>query len=536
MKGNKLSGKISMKWKVFGYFLGFVGILLVLLWVLQIVYLDTFYKSIKEKELKKAASYVQKNLESEDLEDILYSLDREYDVSVLIADMEGNALYKTAEGNSEIAFMLNTEEFKAYCERARAAGGELDIFFGENLEGENPDKKYLGDKNPKEIAPKESSPKDESFRDEELANRYIEGETPGNRLPYKDIAFRKRQEPMERMMGIRLVDTSEGMRVILLESLLSPVDATIHTLRTQLLLVSVIMAVLALGLAFLLSKTISKSIIRVNRSAKRLGKGDFQVEFDARDYKEIAELSDTLNKAARDLAKVEGLQRELIANVSHDLRTPLTMIIAYSEVMRDIPGENTAENLQVVIEEAERLSNLVNDMLDVSKLQAGVVKLEKEVFDLTANVERVLERYAKLKEQDGYQISFSYDQHVMVEADSFKLSQVLYNLINNAIHYTGEDKVVQVLQTTENHWVTMEIKDTGEGIGPEELENVWERYYKVDKNHKRAISGTGLGLSIVKNILKLHQAEFGVESTPGKGSNFWFRLPVKEEAAIHEKN
>lgn len=531
MKGNKLSGKISMKWKVFGYFLGFVGILLVLLWVLQIVYLDTFYKSIKEKELKKAASYVQENLESEDLEDLLYSLGQEYDVSVLIADTEGNALYKTAEENSEIAFALNREEFKAYCERARAAGGELDIFFGENIEGENIDKKYLPERDPKEVVPKESGTVDESFK-----NKDFEGELPGNRLPYKDIAFRKRQEPMERMMGIRLVDTSEGMRVILLESLLSPVDATIYTLRTQLLLVSVIMAVLALGLAFLLSKTISKSIIRVNRSAKRLGKGDFQVEFDARDYKEIAELSDTLNKAARDLAKVEGLQRELIANVSHDLRTPLTMIIAYSEVMRDIPGENTAENLQVVIEEAERLSNLVNDMLDVSKLQAGVVKLEKEVFDLTANVERVLERYAKLKEQDGYQISFSYDRHVMVEADSFKLSQVLYNLINNAIHYTGEDKVVQVLQTTENHWVTMEIKDTGEGIGPEELENVWERYYKVDKNHKRAISGTGLGLSIVKNILKLHQAEFGVESTPGKGSNFWFRLPVKEEAAIHSKN
>ena len=494
VKKARFREKISMKWKVFGYFLIFTVILLGILWTIQIVYLDTFYKMIKENDLKKAASYVQDNMDSQDLEHILYSLAEKYDISILIADEDGNTVYRTEKGNSQIAFEMNFEQFQNYYYEAREAGGELDIFFEEGIR--------TGEEMPPEDIFEEGKP-------------YREG---------MEMPFRKRSRQAERMVSIRLVDTEDGMRVILLESILSPVDATISTLKTQLIYISIIMMILALGLAFLLSKSVTKSIIRVNKSAKRLGQGDFEVEFDGKDYREIAELSETLNHAAGELAKVEGLQRELIANVSHDLRTPLTMIIAYSEVMRDIPGENTTENVQVVIEEAERLTNLVNDMLDVSKLQAGVIKLEKESFNLTANIERVMERYAKLKEQDGYQILFSYDEEVTVEADAFKLSQVLYNLINNAINYTGEDKRVEVIQTVEGDWVKIQVKDTGEGIAPEDLKNVWERYYKVDKNHKRAVQGTGLGLSIVKNILKLHEAEYGVESTVGEGSCFWFRL------------
>ena len=534
VKKTRFREKISMKWKVFGYFLIFTVILLGILWTIQIVYLDTFYKMIKENDLKKAASYVQDNMESQNLEYILYSLSEKYDISILIADEDGNTVYRTKKGNSQIAFELNFEQFQNYYHEAQEAGGELDIFFEEDIRtgGETPPEgNFLEEGKPNreglEIQNREM-PEGGSNRWQEIES--ASGDVMGR--PINDgwnALFRKGLRQAERMVGIRLVDTEGGVRVLLLESILSPVDATISTLKTQLIYISIILMILALGLAFLLSKSVTKSIIRVNKSAKKLGQGDFEVEFDGKDYREIAELSETLNHAASELAKVEGLQRELIANVSHDLRTPLTMIIAYSEVMRDIPGENTTENVQVVIEEAERLTNLVNDMLDVSKLQAGVIKLEKETFNLTANIERVMERYAKLKEQDGYQIQFSYDEEVMVEADVFKLSQVLYNLINNAINYTGENKQVEVIQTVEGDWVKIQVEDTGEGIAPEDLKNVWERYYKVDKNHKRAVQGTGLGLSIVKNILKLHEAEYGVESTVGKGSCFWFRLRKQDK-------
>ena len=222
------------------------------------------------------------------------------------------------------------------------------------------------------------------------------------------------------------------------------------------------------------------------------------------------------------------MSRELIANVSHDLRTPLTMIIAYAEVMRDLPGENSPENVQVVIDEAERLTNLVNDLLDISKLQAGVMQKNAAVYNLTESIEAVLERYNKLKEKDGYSILFEYDRKVCVEADEYKIFQVIYNLINNAINYTGEDKTIWVRQLIKGDSVRIEVTDSGEGIAKDALPYVWDRYYKVDKTHKRAVMGTGLGLSIVKNVLELHDAKYGVESELGKGSTFWFELKIAQ--------
>lgn len=523
--------KISMKWKVFGYFLGFTAVLIGILWFLQVVYLDTFYRQIKEQELKKAATYVQENMESDKVQDVIDRMAKEYDVSILITDTKGEPLYKTDEGGSQIAFWLSSSQFRYYYEKAQNSGGELDIVF------------ETGNQNEDRMPPEQMIPS-QTIEEQMLEGQMSEGQTLEeqmseiqdpeggkfgeeiNRNPF----YGNERNQIKRMMGIRLADTAQGGRVILIESLLTPVEATVNTLRTQLIYISVITLALSLVLALLLSKSISKSIAKVNESAKKLGKGEFDVVFEGKDYKEIAELSETLNKAARDLAKVEHLQRELIANVSHDLRTPLTMITAYSEVMRDIPGENTTENVQVVIEEAQRLTNLVNDMLDVSKLQSGVLKLEPQVYDLTAGVERVMERYAKLKEQDGYIIQFFHDGHVFVEADEPKIYQVLYNLINNAINYIGEDKFVQVRQILDGDRVRIEVEDTGNGIPADEMENVWERYYKIDKTHKRAITGTGLGLSIVKNILKLHEAEFGVESQEGKGSIFWFALKIYRES------
>ncbi len=203
------------------------------------------------------------------------------------------------------------------------------------------------------------------------------------------------------------------------------------------------------------------------------------------------------------------------------------MITAYSEIMRDLPGENTAENVQVIIDETTRLTALVNDMLDLSKIQAGSDSLSMEEFNLTESINTILMRYAKLIENDGYHIDFDYEEDVFVEADEMKMSQVIYNLINNAINYTGENKQVSIRQTVKNGSVKISITDTGKGIAQEELPYIWERYYKVDKAHKRSTVGTGLGLSIVKGILEMHHAEYGVISEIGKGSTFYFTLPCK---------
>lgn len=152
-----------------------------------------------------------------------------------------------------------------------------------------------------------------------------------------------------------------------------------------------------------------------------------------------------------------------------------------------------------------------------------------EVYNLTQSIQSVFERYNKLKEQDGYTIEFEFDREAQVEADEYKIFQVIYNLINNAINYTGKNKTVWVRQKVIGEKVRIEVTDSGEGIAPEALPYVWERYYKVDKTHKRAVMGTGLGLSIVKNILELHNADYGVESEVGQGSTFWFELEIQKE-------
>ena len=172
------------------------------------------------------------------------------------------------------------------------------------------------------------------------------------------------------------------------------------------------------------------------------------------------------------------------------------------------------------------MTTLVNDMLDLSKMQSGAQKLSPSFFDLTESVRDILGRYNKLTD---YDIRFTADRDVTVYADELKISQVVYNLVNNAITYTGEDKVVRLKQSEHDGKVRIEVRDTGEGIDQDKLKDIWERYYKVDKAHKRAQVGTGLGLSIVKTILDMHGGAYGVQSEQGVGSTFWFELDIQDE-------
>ena len=314
--------------------------------------------------------------------------------------------------------------------------------------------------------------------------------------------------------------------MVLLETEITPVDSTVETLKIQLLCLTLVMAVLGLGLALFIARRIARPLAAINQSAKKLGEGDYAIRFEGAGTREAAELAQTLNYAAGELSKVDELRRELLANVSHDLRTPLTMIEGYAEVMRDLPGENTPENVQIIIDETQRLTNLVNDLLDLSKLEAGVVPLDKTRFNLTDSIRQTLKRYDKLAD---YRFPFYADRDVFVTADELRISQVVYNLVNNAITYAGADKTITLRQTVGDGMVRISVTDTGEGIPADKLRDIWQRYYKVDKSHKRAQIGTGLGLSIVKNVMDLHGGRYGVESQLGVGSTFWFALPLTGE-------
>lgn len=510
--------KISIKWKIFLYFLAFTSLLLLILWLFQTVYLDVFYKTIKRRELQHAMYYLERAIDEEDFEDTASTIAKSYDISIVVVGEDRNVLFATEAIFTDLQGNLNQGLFNEWYQLAKENGGSYQVDY-QNEELPNPI--YLEERKDISKLPNLSSRKDlekmlgkpDHFNQDESRNQMK--------------MFTKHAQ--ETVTWFKIVSNAQEKELVLiLSAMITPVDATVHTLQIQLAYISGILVLLSLAMAWILSRNISRSIIRVNHAAKELAKANYDVTFEAKDYREIAELSDTLNYATEELAKTEKFQRELLANVSHDLRTPLTMIIAYAEIMRDLPGENTPENVQVVIDESKRLTALVNDMLDVSKLQAGVLTLEKTEYDLTESIRSVLNRFAKLTEQDGYKIQFEYTEHVLVEADEYKINQVVYNLINNAINYTGADRNVWVRQIRVGKIVRIEVIDSGVGIEKAELPYVWERYYKVDKTHKRAVMGTGLGLSIVQNILKLHEANYGVNSEVGQGSIFWFELRVQK--------
>ena len=505
--------RISIKWKTFSIFLIFTIVLVGVLWFFQIVYLDDFYKIIKRNETEQVLDHVEELITtSDDCSEEIDKIAANHNLGIFITDQDGNSIYNAEYISNSQMSSIPTFLFGAFYDEAVANGGEAVIEYkgGEmknkmmevfNAIMNEPDTSDLTEgKIAYTIPPKRNEP--EQFR-----------QNIGN-----DMA--------ESVIYVRVVDVGDAKNVIMINSVLTPVDATVSTLKAELRILSIILIFIAFILALALSRSLSKSIIKINDEAKKLAEGDYSVNFNSKDYMEVAELSDTLNYAASELGKADSFQKELIANVSHDLRTPLTMIKGYAEVMRDIPGENTPENVQVIIDETERLSGLVNDMLDISKLKAGTIAIQPEEYNITESIRHVLERYNKLREVDGYTIDFIYDDEVIVYADEQKMYQVLYNLINNAINYTGEDKKVTVIQKVLDNTLRIEVKDTGDGVKPEDIPYVWDRYYKDSSTHKRAIQGTGLGLSIVKNVLELHGAKYGVSSVRGVGATFWFELTL----------
>lgn len=314
---------------------------------------------------------------------------------------------------------------------------------------------------------------------------------------------------------------------IFVYSPLEDLDGASIVLKGQLLYITIIVIVLACFISYFLSNKITEPITKITKKAKELGEGNYNIEFDSSDVLEIDELANTLNHVSKDLSKIDELRRDLMANVSHDLKTPLTMIRAYAEMVRDISykdKEKMDKDLNVIIEETERLNILVNDILDLSKMQANADLLSLEKFDLCEVIKEVMTRYDILKTTEDYKFIVELPEKCEVTADKKKIMQVIYNLINNAINYTGNDKkvIIRVKNTRKEYIV--EIEDTGKGIKKEEIPYIWDKYYKSDKKHQRNVVSTGIGLSIVKEILTKHKFDYGVKSTLKKGSTFYFKI------------
>ena len=314
---------------------------------------------------------------------------------------------------------------------------------------------------------------------------------------------------------------------VYLFTMLSNINKNAVLVKRQLIYITIIVIILAVIISIYLANIISGPIYKITKKSKSLANGNYDVEFEKNGIKEIDELADTLNYLKNEVSKTDEYRRDLMANVSHDLKTPLTMIKAYAEMVRDISYKDKKkreEHLQVIIDETDRLNVLVGDILALSKLQSNADTMEIENFDLNLEIKEILKRYELLKETEEYKININMPEKIMVCADKNKINQVIYNLINNAINYTGDDNTVLINITEEKKQYLVEIKDSGKGIEKEKLDHIWDKYYKNEKNHKRNVIGTGLGLSIVKNILELHDFTYGVKTELGKGTTFYFKI------------
>ena len=473
--------------RIFLYFLLFTGLLLVLLWLFQIVFLDEFYRMQKTDMLRSFSNGIVHNIDNENLQTLADRIAEQDNVCVMITDEAMRVIVTAESWNGCLIHHMNRFDLWRYASSLTETDSTIAAEF----------------------------PLD-AFRNQIYDPRKFRGAVP----PSDEGGAKS-------LITVQRAAMGDGRLVyVFLNTLITPVTGTVQTIRNELYFISAILVLLSFILSLVLSRRITQPLVETTEAAAALSSGEYKPVENV-GYREIQRLNQQLSQAARDLHRVEEMQNELIANISHDLRTPLTLIEGYAEAMRDLPDENTPENMQVIIDETRRLTTLVNSVLDLHAARRELGAIQKAPFSLTDSIRGIMSRYAKLTEQDGYHIVFEPSEEARVFADEVKVQQVVYNLINNALTYTGEDRMVTVLQTVQADKVRIEVCDTGEGIPPEDLPYIWDRYYRGGKPHRRAKIGSGLGLSIVKNILESHGMAYGVESKEGEGSIFWFELPLE---------
>lgn len=472
--------KKSITFKLWAYFILFALLLLGILWALQIFFLNNYYQQMKIAETNRIANVISAQYGKNDFLSTIRSLSISNDMYIQIETEDSIIFSPSKDSNRTPSYMYLPE---------------MGTVRKKLLEGNH-----------------------------QSASVIISG------IDSDDMRPDRRGGDKKILAYAGYLENSEDNTVILyIFSPLFPVDSTVGILRSQLIYVTIISLSLAFFLSFYLSNRISKPIRRINKTAEKLAAGEYGIEFDGGHYSEIIQLADTLTLASNELQKTDALRKDLIANVSHDLRTPLTMVKSYAEMIRDLSGNNPekrAAHLEVIIEEADRLNLLVSDMLALSRLQTKVTPLEKTTFNLCEAAQSIMNSYGIYTEKENYQfiLECPNSSEVNINADENKIKQVISNLFYNAIKYCGTDKEILLRIIDKGTFCRCEISDHGMGIPQSEIDQIWERYFKASTNHVRAVKGTGLGLSIVKEIIVLHGGKYGVVSEEGKGSTFWFEL------------
>ncbi len=311
----------------------------------------------------------------------------------------------------------------------------------------------------------------------------------------------------------------------------APIEAvseTVGIIKQQLIWITLIILVLASVVAFLIARELSRPLLKLEKATQQIAEGQFEIETGIIRRDEIGQLARNIEEMGHSLGQIDQLRRDLIGNLSHELRTPLSVIKGYSETMIDVTGDDPVKRnkqLNLIIEETNRLTDMIQDIMDLSRLQSGQMALDRDAFDLMEVIRQI-----KLKFEIFTRVELETDTELaIVSADRSKIIQVLTNLTSNAIHHSqavGENAAKVILKVISNDsGYRVEIIDFGKGIPLEEQSKIWDRFYQIESREDGKPSGSGVGLAIVKGILEAHQFNYGVDSVPNRETHFWFEMP-----------
>lgn len=481
----------SISFRMFMYIVGLVLALLVLVYLLQILLLPRFYQNTVLNRVAKAADSIQVPLKAMINEE-------NYDES-----LKSHRL--SARNNNLCLFVLDKQAIL-----------KIDI----NAMGSSCYLNYL-------IKPSARSYSNPSL----IMNQYIEQFDSIEEDSYY-FKVTPNEQISSQLFYAKEVMVNDNPYYVFINTPFELLESTIDVLQNQ--FAFIIIGVLLLGgaIAYLISKLLSEPLIKMSDSALSLAKGNKNVIFEQGGYLEIDNLAETLNYATSEMAKADNLKNDLLANISHDIRTPLTMISAYAEMIQDISGDDPQkrnQHLEVIQTEVDQLNKLLSDMMTLSQMQSSSTRLMNNVFDLNALVKQIVDSFKVITSSNRIMIEVVGKINHYVMGDEIKIRQVIVNYISNAIKFVGEDRLVliRLIEIEETGYARIEVEDHGDGISQEDLDLVWDRYYKVNKNYQRAREGTGLGLAISKAICERGKYPYGVISELKKRTTFFVEIPLE---------
>lgn len=335
------------------------------------------------------------------------------------------------------------------------------------------------------------------------------------------------QEEFEDGFPIQSDGKTVGVLLLPMAPERSPLDYEfLRRLNGSIFLSAIATLALALFLGILLSRSISRPIQELTKATHHMADGKLGQQVPVRSRDELGELAQSFNKMSADLARSFNLRKQMTADIAHELRTPISLILGHAEGVKDGVLKPTRENFEIIREEAERLEHLVSDLRTLSLADAGELSVDFQPVDVNTLMSDVHTHYLTLFNQKRITLNLETG-HVILKAnlDPNRFAQVLNNILDNALRYTPENGQVQLAVRSVNNNIQISIQDSGDGVTPEEASHLFDRFYRVDESRARDDGGSGLGLAIAKSIVEMHKGRIWAESEKGKGLRVVIELP-----------